>query len=95
MEKRSCPRAILNQIVEFECVDTVLGPPAEIRATGIGRDISDAGVSLLTNCLLHRGEVLTVHVPPGVEAAARSVLSEVKWIQPTRHGIRVGLKFIA
>ncbi|WP_243285855.1 PilZ domain-containing protein [Geothrix terrae] len=94
MEKRSCPRMVLNQIVEFECVDTVLGPPAEIRATGIGRDISDAGVSLLTNCLLHRGEVLTVHVPVEAEAT-RSVLSEVKWIQPTRHGIRVGLKFIA
>lgn len=95
MEKRSCPRTVLNQVVEFECVDTVLGPPAEIRATGIGRDISDAGVSLLTNCLLHRGEVLTVHVPMEAEAATRSVLSEVTWIQPTRHGIKVGLKFIA
>lgn len=95
MEKRSCPRTILNQIVEFECVDTALGPSAEARAAGIGRDISDAGVSLLTNCLLHRGEVLNVHVPAGEDAATRSVLSEVKWIQPTRHGIRVGLKFIA
>lgn len=95
MEKRSCPRAILNQIVEFECVDTVLGPPAQIRATGIGRDISDAGVSLLTNRLLRRGVVLTVHVPAGEETAARSVRSEVTWVQGTRHGIRVGLKFIA
>lgn len=95
MEKRSCPRMVLNQVVEFECVDKALGPPAEVRAVGIGRDISDAGVSLLTDCLLHRGEVLTVHVPLEEDAAIRPVLSEVKWIQPTRHGIRVGLKFIA
>ena len=94
-EKRSCPRAILNQVVEFECVDTVLGPPSKVRAMGIGRDISAAGVSFLTNCFLQRGEVLNVHVPAESEPARRTVLSEVKWTQPTRHGIRVGLRFIA
>lgn len=95
MEKRSCPRESLNQVVEFECVDTMLGPPAQVRATGIGRDISAAGVSFLTNRFLRRGEVLNVHVPTEPEPATRPVLSEVKWIQPTRHGIRVGLRFIA
>ena len=98
-EKRSSPRTALHQLVQFE--RTAAEPcTADAELTqgltqGVGRDISPAGASFLTSCPLQQGEILRVRIPAELEHHDASVISEVKWIQPTRHGFRVGLQFLA
>lgn len=94
-EKRSSPRTTLHQLVAFE--RTALGPAPVLdeMPRGVGRDISDEGLSLLAGCPLYPGEVLRLHLPVEAAPSGGAVLSEVRWSQVTRHGFRVGLHFLA
>lgn len=94
-EKRCSPRTDLPQVVPFERAADESQPSGDGPARAVGRDISPEGASLLTDCPLERGEVLRLHLPREAVRAGAPVLSEVRWTQPTRHGFRVGLQFLA
>ncbi|WP_257303158.1 PilZ domain-containing protein [Geothrix campi] len=94
-EKRATPRTVLYQVVRFERTAAEPSRPEDDPTQGIGRDISPEGASLLTDCPLHQGEVVKLHVPIESELASVPVFSQVKWTQRTRNGFRVGLQFLA
>ncbi|WP_257308206.1 PilZ domain-containing protein [Geothrix fuzhouensis] len=94
-EKRSNPRTALHQLVQFERTAAELCTADTELTQGVGRDISPAGASFLTSCPLQQGEILRVRIPAELEHHDAPVISEVKWTQPTRHGFRVGLQFLA
>lgn len=94
-EKRCSPRTDLPQVVQFERAADESPLAGEEPFRAVGRDISPEGASLLTNRPLERGEVLRLHLPGEAVRAGAPVLSEVRWTQPTRHGFRVGLQFLA
>lgn len=94
-EKRSTPRMALHQLVQFERAGAQPHEPGGGLTQGVGRDISAVGASLLTDCPLQQGEILRLCIPEDAERSGDPVVSEVRWTQPTRHGFRVGLQFLA
>jgi len=94
-EKRASPRTDLHQVVRFERTAPESGLTGEEPTQGVGRDISPEGASFLTDCPLHPGEILKLHVPIEAERTSVPVISQVKWTQRTRNGFRVGLQFLA
>ena len=95
IEKRTCHRTALHQVVQFERTASLVREAGGALTQGVGRDISPEGASLLTDCPLQRGEILRLHVPIEGPGASVPVFSEVRWTEPTRHGFRVGLQFLA
>lgn len=94
-EKRSTPRTALRQTVCFERTALDHGSPACEQVHGVGRDICSGGASFTTDCPLHRGEILRLHISLGSDRASVPVISEVRWTGSTQNGFRVGVRFLA
>jgi hypothetical protein len=85
----------MHQVVRFERSAGDLEPEHRGTAHGIGCDISEQGLSLLTDCFLGQGEILKLHIPLAEDRASVPVFSDVRWVRPESEGFRVGLQFLA
>ncbi|HJW71674.1 MAG TPA: PilZ domain-containing protein [Geothrix sp.] len=94
-DQRSNPREPMHQVVRFERSAGDLEPEHRGVAHGVGCDISEQGLSLLTDCFLGQGEVLKLHIPLAEDRASVPVFSDVRWVRRESEGFRVGLQFLA
>lgn len=91
---RDFPRRAVHPPVSMELVGMALGPgrsmPIECRCV----DISSAGIGMITNSSLHKGEVLKLHFAVPKLEVTLPVLTEVIWTRQVDDHFRVGLQFL-
>lgn len=85
----------MHLVVRFERSAADPRPDHQGTAHGVGYDISEQGLSLLTDCSLGQGEILKLHIPLAEDRASVPVFSDVRWIRQESEGFRVGLQFLA
>ncbi len=93
-EKRYDEREFVERPITFNMSAHRAAPFEVISKKGICIDISSSGLGLVSNCHLHKGEVMEVHVPIGVKEVTVRVFAEVRWSAFAGDSARSGLRFL-
>ncbi len=94
VEKRDVEREAFERPVTFQVSAHRAASSDELTRKGVCIDISSSGLGLATNCHLHTGEVMEVHLPIGVKDVTVRVFAEVRWSASAGGNGRTGLRFL-
>jgi len=66
-----------------------------VRQEGVGIDISEHGIGILTAYPLKKDEVLKLYFPLNSDRATLPVFARVAWAKSIEKRFRVGMQFLA
>jgi len=92
-EKRSFGRKTICKAVTLETSMANYSPGSIHLETGLGVDISQGGIGLITECLLVEGNLLKLYFPVAETKTSLPVYAQVMWAQPANGKFRAGLSF--
>ncbi len=92
-EKRSFGRKNICKAVTLEMSMANYGQGGMHPETGLGVDISQGGIGLITECLLEEGNLLKLYFPVAETKTNLPVYAQVMWAKPANGKFRAGLSF--
>ncbi len=92
-EKRSFGRKIICQTVRLELDTAKCGHPKNSLENGLGVDISNRGIGVITDRRLEEGDVIKLHFPLSETNTSLPVYAKVIWARQTHGKFRAGLCF--
>jgi hypothetical protein len=93
-EKRLKIRSPFNQPISFDMIDVESDILGNISNTGIGVDISEDGLGMISDYTFKKAQVVKLHLPLQEMDRPFSVFAEVMWSRPANSHFRIGLRFL-
>ncbi|MBI4377847.1 MAG: PilZ domain-containing protein [Nitrospinae bacterium] len=93
-EKRLKIRSPFNQSISFDMIDLESNILRNISYTGIGVDISEHGLGMISDYTFKKAQVVKLHLPLQEMDRPFSVFAEVMWSRPAKSHFRTGLRFL-
>jgi hypothetical protein len=93
-EKRTSARSAFERPIHFDLNFVGSEGLMTIEQEGVGVDISEHGLGLLTGYPLKKGEVLRLHFPLNSAKTTLPVFAKVAWAKLIEQQFRVGVQFL-
>ena len=94
-ENRTCKRIMFNKTI---CFQMSIVKPSQLQGipfSGLGLDISEGGLGLITEFIFRKGDVLKLLIPANeVTTHPAPVFAEVIWTKYAGENFRTGLRFL-